>query len=246
MNEVQEQLVEVSRARASVYRTLSSLYFKELTDEQIDALVEQDLSVFDNLDPLFAQGCHDIERSLRHRNTATRQRLAVDFAGAILGAGTRDERRATPFESVFTSANGLLMQDARDGVLRSMCEMHLGVAEGLNVPEDHLSFLFEFMAVLSDRFSEALGEGNAAGAHGFLARQQAFHANHLLNWIDDYCDCLEGCAETRFYQGVSKMTRSFVHLDEELLRDLTEVLQEEFPGCAVAHDEELAATDGDA
>lgn len=247
VSQVQEQLIEVSVARALVYRTLSSLYFKELTDEQIDALAKKDLSAFDGLDPLFAQGVHDIERSLRRKNTATRQLLAVDFAGAILGAGVHEERRATPFESVFTSEAGLLMQEARDEVYRAFLDERLEVNGTLRVPEDHLSFLFEFMAVLCDRFNEALGEGDAARACGLLSRQRAFHANHLLNWIDAYCDCLEGCAETRFYQGVAKMTRSFVHLDEELLHDLHEVLLEEFPGCdAVSGAEEAAHAGGGA
>ena len=47
-----------------------------------------------------------------------RQELAVDFAGSILAAGSYEERRATPYESVFTSETGLLMQEARDDVYR--------------------------------------------------------------------------------------------------------------------------------
>ena len=39
-----------------------------------------------------------------------------------------------------------------------------------------------------------------------------------------YCDCLQSCAQTRFYRGVAKLTRGFVHMDEDMMDDAAETL----------------------
>lgn len=227
MREEIKAIIAANTSRAGVYRVLASLFFKELTDEQLDNIKQLDFTAFEGMDPLFAEGCADMSEYLSKKNTATRSLLACDYSGAILGAGYHDERRATPFESVFTSSRGLLMQEARDEVYKTLLRAQLEVNENLHIPEDHLSFMFEYLAVMADRCNEALEAGNLAEALENLEHQQQFHREHLLNWIDVYCDTLADCAETGFYVGVSKMTRSFVHLDEELLQDLIDAVAEE-------------------
>lgn len=212
-----DEVRELLKARAAFYRTLASLYFKELDQAGIDRLAEADLADIGFDDALMCEGFADMAAYLRHRDGGTRQELASDFAGAILGAGSYEERRATPYESVFTSEDGLLMQEARDDVYRLFCEAHLAVDEELRTPEDHLSFEFEFMAAQADCAAQALGRGDVEEARRAIEVQRVFHRSHLLNWIDAYCDCLDGCAHTRFYRGVSKATRGFVHADEALI-----------------------------
>ena len=48
---------------------------------------------------------------------------------------------------------------------------------------------------------------------------------HQLNWIDDLCDAVLDVAETRFYRGVAKVTRGFVHMETEVIADELEALQ---------------------
>ena len=213
------ELVDSARARAGFYRTIASLYLSELDAagiERLAASIDPDAQLGD---ATMEEGWRDIAAYLRHRDSATRLDLAVDFAGAILAAGSYEERKATPYESVFTSESGLLMQEARDDIYRLMCEQHLGVREELRTPEDHLSFECEFMAKLADRQAEALEAGRMSEACAALQAQHEMHAHHLLNWIDAYCDCLDEAAKTRFYRGVSKLTRGFIHLDEAYITD---------------------------
>ena len=70
----------------------------------------------------------------------------------------------------------------------------------------------------------ALHAGDTAAAASALRTQREFHRDHLLNWIDAYCDCLQSCAQTRFYRGVAKLTRGFVHMDEDMMDDAAETL----------------------
>ena len=54
---------------------------------------------------------------LRHRDSGTRQELAVDYARVFLCAGMYEQLMAPPYESVYTSEEHLLMQDARDSAV---------------------------------------------------------------------------------------------------------------------------------
>lgn len=226
MDELMTQVVESLAARSTFYRTLASLYFNEITAAQIDAMAKQDFAGLDGGNALIAEGYGDIVRYLKKRNSGTRQQIAADFAHSILAAGSYEARMATPYESVFTSANGLLMQEARDDVYRMFCDEKIGVRKKLQMPDDHLSFEFEFMAHLSDRAGEAVACADYATANEALATQQEFYEHHLLSWIDEYCDVLENVAQTRFYRGVSKITRGFVKGDAEFISDLYDAVGE--------------------
>ena len=103
--ETHEDMAREAETRASFYRTLASLYFKELDQAGIDALSNEDLTATGVDDELMEEGYADMAAYLKHRDGGTRQELATDFAGAILAAGSYDDRRATPYESVFTSVS---------------------------------------------------------------------------------------------------------------------------------------------
>ena len=207
--------------RESVYRLFSSLYFKELTDEQIRFLHEADLDGFEDLNETMAEGAHNIKRAVRRVNSGTREDLAVDYAHTFLAAGTtKGESRACPYESVFTSRDGLIMQEARDDVYRYMLGEHLEPQSELRIPDDHLAFVFEFMANLCVRFNEAVDSGDMAEARRLYELQREFFEKHINSWIGRLCDAIESCCRTSFYRGVSQMTRGFVAADHELLADM--------------------------
>lgn len=181
-----EQVRAAEEARAAFYRTLASFYFKELDQDGIDRLAASDLAAIEADDALMRAGYADMAAYLARRDGGTRQELASDFACALLAAGSYEERRATPYESVFTSESGLLMQEARDDVYRLFCEQHLAVDEALRTPEDHLSFELEFMATQAEAAARALARGDVEEARRAVDVQRTFHRHHLLNWIDAY------------------------------------------------------------
>jgi putative dimethyl sulfoxide reductase chaperone len=211
-------LLQIAWARAGIYRMLASLFLKELTLEQIGQLSKEDLSGLEASGTGFAEGIHDMKRALRQVHEGTREDLAVDYAHTFLASGTtKNEKRACPFESVFTSQNGLLMQEARDDVYRFMLAEHVEPNEQLHIPEDHIAFEFQFMALLCDRMAEAFEVGDQAEGVRVLRVQRAFRDAHLENWIDDFCDAVGRCCRTSFYRGVGKVTRMFVHIDADLI-----------------------------
>lgn len=223
------ELIEVVKNRSTFHRTLSSLYYTTLTQEQIDGLAESDLAAFGAGDPLLTEGFDDIRRYLRKRNTGTRQELAIDFTSSFLGTQAYLGRVATPFESVFRSESGLLMQEPRNEVYRTYKQAAIKLREGIDLPEDHLSFELEFLAILGDRIVEALTADDGERAVTLLEAQRIFMLDHVLSWFDDLADLANKIIETRFYRGVLKITKGYLLVDLEAIRDLIAELKGEGP-----------------
>lgn len=221
-----EEIMSVNEGRANFYRVLAHYYFKELTDEEIDCLADQDFADMDGGEPLIAEGFADMRAYLRKRNTGTRQALAVDYAHTFLAAGNYESFAATPYESVFTSELGLLMQEARDAVCKLYCEERIQPDASLRTPEDHVSFEFEFMACLIERTNDALRARDWEKALSYAHKSHDFHRSHLANWIDDLCDAVMDVSETRFYRGVSKVTRGFIQVETDVTSDEIEAIEE--------------------
>lgn len=225
-NEDAARFAQTMGLRAQVYRMLGSLCFTELTDEQIRLLSQQDFSSFAALDDDLARGAKEVERALRHVHSGTREDLAVDYAHTFLAAGTtKHEQRAVPYESVYTSDTGLLMEQAREDVYKAMLRERVLPDASLRTPEDHLSFECEFVAALADRAVAALEAGDGDETVRLVGVQQAFRQDHLANWIDAWCAAVDGTCRTKFYRGVALMTRGFVRLDGQLLDECAALLR---------------------
>lgn len=216
-------LGDVLEGRAVFYETLASLYFKPLTQEQIDAMAQADFSAYADINEHFAEGLNDMTRSLNKRNTGTRQELAVDFTSAFAGTSVYEGRTAVPYKSVFTSEEGLLYQEGYREVFEAFKQEAVKRREGLDWPDDHLSFMCQFMALMSRRTARALAAGDEAAAVHDLEVSAAFLDNHIVSWFDDFTDLAQKLLSTRFYRGVLSMTKGFFELDRETLNDLLDV-----------------------
>ncbi len=209
-----EELAEVNAARKGFYEFLASMYKLELTDEQIETLAKQDL-------PADAEyvgaGYATVKEYLRHRDAGTRQELAVDYARVFLCAGMYEQLMAPPYESVYTSEEHLLMQDARDSAVAFYLGEELGLPADNTTPEDHLSFEFQFMAKLIERASAALDAGDEARYAELCAKQRAFFDEHLVNWVPRLCADVRAYAQTAFYRGVADITEGFLQLEDQMI-----------------------------
>lgn len=198
--------------RAAFYRLLSQLYYEPLSQAQVDAMdpdALRDLACVAE-SPLAAEGYNDMYRALRHRDTGTRQVLNVDFTGAFYGTRTFEGLTAEPYESLYTSAEGRLMGPARTDVHRTFTQAGIKVGEGVDLPDDHLSFELEYLALLCDRCQEALDADDRRQALETLGMQRAFLEEHVLNWFGRFYNLSNRVLQTRFYRGVNKVARSFL------------------------------------
>lgn len=208
-----EESVEYLRDAAGFLRTLGSLVYLELTQEQIDALKAQNLSTLgDGEEGLLGEGFRGIGRYLSRCSPNVRQDLAVEYARIFLGAGVTTEQSAAPFESVFTSPEGLLMQDARDEVVAVYRKYGTAIDPDANVPEDHLGFELTFLGNMADKTADVLeaGEVDAARVTDLIGAQIAFIDGHILNWIGKLSEKVDQFAESQFYPSVMKLIAGYV------------------------------------
>ena len=170
-----EELQQLMESRAHMYNMLARAFVEEADEELLKELKHM----------RFPQntGNEDVDAAyralyefLRRTPESVIDDLAVDYARTFLGVGTMESRAAYPFESVYTSDRGLLMQDARDEVLAIYKSE--GLADALRNPhnegEDHLSLELMFMRELSLRSAAALADDDEERCASTLLTQRNF------------------------------------------------------------------------
>lgn len=205
--------------RMYMYRLLGRIYKEEIDKEFFDQLASLRFNHEQDEGEL-SEGYRQFEAFFQKTYLDPLMDLAVDYARVFLGAGVFEGTVADPYESIYTSPERLIMQDARDEVLALYREFGLDKDEKLNIPEDHISLEFEFMAYLCQACKEALHNENYEKAEALLQTQALFLENHLLNWISPFCDDILKCAQTEFYKAVAKLTRGYLQLEKEILQYL--------------------------
>ena len=218
--ELAENLIEFCENRGRVYALLSRCY-----ETEVDAAFAEELAgeaSLDSDDPALAEGFARLRADLAGCDEDGLERLAVVFDRAFFGMGPRTAQKAFPYESVYTSEGGLMMQDAYAEVLHVYRAAGFAKDPGFKEPEDHLAVELAFMALLCGRAVEALRAGDGDGAERHLGAQLSFAREHLLNWIDRFCADVRKAAEDGFYFDLATFTEAYLRADEAALAEVVE------------------------
>lgn len=225
LDEVGQAMVAALQGRADFYDLLAAIYFKPLTADQVENIAAMDLSAYEDINEYFADGVNDIRRYLNKRNSGTRQELAVEFTASFGGVSSWKGKYAVPYESVHTSQEGLMYQDAYHDVYHFFKENRVDRGAGYDYPHDHLSFMCEFMAIESQRMIAALEAGDNNEVLHHVEVCQGFLQDHILSWFDTFADLALCLIKTRFYKGILKISKGFFLEDAELLQSIALELQ---------------------
>ena len=206
--------------RETMYRFLGRLYKIEVDQLLLDQMKGTSFPSGDSAGEL-GEGYRMLEQYLRHPGPDPLTDLAVDYAKVFLGAGIyKDSGAAYPYESVYTSPERIIMQDARDQVMALYRAKGLGKAETWDFPEDHIALELEFMACLCSETQQAIDRQEGRAALACLREQQDFLTGHLLNWVPAFCADIRKFAGTVFYQAAAQITHGYLDLDHTLLKDM--------------------------
>ena len=136
---------------------------------------------------------------------------------------------ALPYESAHDEEGGeqMLMGKARARVYNVFKKHALRRGQSLNLPEDHLSFECDFMAVLAERTKERLAEGDDAEALRLLTTQRSFLARHIASWYPRFAQLALSLSKERFYHGALEFAQDFFALDADLLDDAIAAVEDE-------------------
>lgn len=217
---VAEELAGVLEDRADFYLMLAGFYYKPLTQEQIDAMAAQDLSAHESCETLMDEGFDDMRRVLRKRHTGTRRILATEWTSTFGGAEAYKGKYCVPNASVFLDESGSTYGWPRNEASRIYRQRSLRLADNAGMPESHLSFELEFLAVLSREAADCLRAGDAAGALERVDVSRTFVEKSVQSWFPQLKELAFCMLKTRFYKGVLKITEGYLELDCQTLDDL--------------------------
>ena len=202
---------QVCQERTRLYSLLSRLYERE-----IDApLLEQMLTSSRDAQDGHMLPCDFVTQANACGTDQAVQDLATEFAALFL-SGNR-QRRVFPYESVYTSAEHLMMQESRDAVMNIFQTANLRRGDNVREPEDHIALEMAYMAHLN---LEAAKASDQAGWQKAIALQQDFLRQHLMVWALDFCADLKKASRSAFYLWLAEFTRDFLTDEEEALRQL--------------------------
>lgn len=205
----------LEKSRENMYLLLSQWYLLEVEEDVWNAMQQMKFPT-EAPDTDLQEGYETIQEYLEQRANAnlteTLDELAVDYARIFLSAGVAQGKAAFPYESVYTSKKHLIMQDSRNEVVSLYAKKGLTPSkEGYHVPEDHIGYLFAYMAVLCAEAQEDTETATLA-----KQEQKEFLQNHLLNWVSAFTTDVEKYATTDFYRGIAKVTRGFLQLEQSM------------------------------
>jgi len=170
-------------------------------DRELLAELGQKLALFDSSDPEAREGISLVRESLKR--DAVVDDLKVDYTHVLLGTTPADP---FPYESVYTSKDRLLMQEARDQVVAAYREAGFVIPLEGSEPEDHLAIELAFVAYLCRRAIESISGGPEGSTERYTKEIETFWEKHLRNWVPSFCRDVERRAQTGFYKGIAKIT----------------------------------------
>lgn len=224
------EFLQILENRADMYRFLSRFFIVEADRTFLEGLSKMTLPR-DTGDERLERGYRAIEEWIDRNVTKAEDpdpvtTLAADYAHTFLGAGVSGAKAAYPFESVYTSPQGLVMQDAWEAVCAIYRENGFARPEGGDNHEDHVGLELDFMAHLCERDIGLARKDDEASARALakdLAVQSSFVKTHLLDWISGFVRDVHRYSETTFYPGAADLLEGFLRLDAMMAAEFAEI-----------------------
>jgi len=215
-------VLEILQERAATYSFLSQVYKHEVSVEQLERLLPA--LAEESADPGTTSEGHELLRQFASQvQGLDLTKVATDlgaeyvrmfYSGLQIGGGG-----VYPYESVYTSPEHVMMQEAHSQVLRLYQQEALQRDPASKEPEDHIAFEFEFMAYLCERAAEAWGTYLGV-ARAYLQKQKAFLEEHLLVWVPDFCEDVVRATRSDFYRGVAQLTAEHLSWEGDTVDEL--------------------------
>lgn len=218
--EASKELAEQCGNRQHVYVFLNRVFAREVDAQLVGECAGGWSVAFDDeaLTGAFANVCEQIAAC----DEAGIEDAAVDFNRVFFGMGPFAAEKAFPYESVYTSDGGLMMQDAYSSAVVEYRAAGFAKDPGFTEPEDHIAVELSYMAARCERAQAALCRGDEGAAEGELRAQQAFLQSHLLPWVDRFAEDVKRAAQLPLYADASACAAAFLRADAALLDEVIE------------------------
>ncbi|EOX3120645.1 molecular chaperone TorD [Vibrio cholerae] len=213
-----QELKILNEKRAEIYWWLSSLFFKELSEQDIalyhSAEVRTFLSGLADEQSLSREVKHLVEALNRLQDRQDAQlELAADFCDLFLKS---DRDSALPYASVYADQGLLNGKTAQQ--MRELLSAHgVKVEQNLNEPEDHLAIQLDFLAHLAISANQIEHSAQLSLA---LQAQSDFISQHLLTWLPAFAERCTQFDAFGLYSAAARLALAFIQQDKHCLDEL--------------------------
>jgi TorA-specific chaperone len=211
-----QEIRTFNEKRAEIYWWLSSLFAKELTEQDIEQYHSPQIRSFltglgenESLKPAVDHLVDALNR-LQDREDAQLE-LSADFCDLFLKS---EKDSALPYASMYIGESGLLNDTPAKEVAELMTKHGITVQDTMNEPADHLAIELDFLGNLIIRSNELEQEKHMDQA---LIEQEQFINTHLLSWTPQFKAKCQKLDEFGFYSAVSELLCAFLKLDSRYL-----------------------------
>lgn len=210
---MQDDVMDMLAARSAMYQFFARVLLKELDDEALKHIKAMPWASKTGVE-IFDKGLVRYQSILSEVGiTIAFDDLAADYARAFLGAGVVDDVTAYPYESVYTSADHLVAQDAFEAV--QVVYREAGFKKTMSdLFDDHVGLELSFMAASCERALEANTDHDKLAFNEAMTLQERFFAEHLFNWVPAFCADVKKLPIGDFYKAIAQMLLGFMESEK--------------------------------
>lgn len=211
-----QEIKAFNEKRAEIYWWLSSLFAKELTQEELDKYQRMEIRAFltglsenDALRPSVNAFVDALNRLVDRQDAQLE--LAADFCDLFLKTA---KHGALPYASIYLTKDGLLNGEPAQKMDAWLKKHGVQVNQQLNEPADHLAIMLDFLGNLIIRSNELEQDRHMEEA---FIEQNAFIQEMLLSWLPSFSQRAAEYDEFGFYNSAIKLLVAFCMLDSDYL-----------------------------
>lgn len=218
MSEIEDML----ETRKNFYGFLYRMYIEEPAREFAEDLVNgkfhfQELASLDvnaELSEGFRLLNEFIEKNKGKDVDALHEELRDEYTLLFIGLGRLP---VEPYEAWWVTGHRLgeqlvkVMEDYRKG--------GIVISKEYREPDDYIGLELKFMHHLCE---EELAADTQERLKECLQLQRGFLDDHILKWVPNFCDALYDYKGSAFYKGIAKLTKGFIMLENDVIRELLE------------------------
>ena len=230
MSSLDRMLSEESlQERYEDYAMLSRLFRLEIDAPLLKDLIDSPVpepSGNEAIDASFAE----MRAYLDEANDRTKSNLAIDYVITFIGYPPdpndknrpKGPRAAVPYESVYVSRNGALLQESTLDVTAIYNAYGFRPTKTRIEFDDHIACELEFLQFLTGQAILAMREGERTKAEGCLREQMDFIDAHMLTWVPKFSELAQQFSETALYRALAKLALAVVEADRERISQALE------------------------
>ena len=223
-NETKQVISALLAGRNYIYSLLHTLLGAEPTAERVAAATGKAafdaIAMFDGED---SQAAKLLSAALELMRETPVEDLLREYTKLFLGP---EDYIAAPWESIYTSKERALFQQSTLDV-RYWFSVNGYTAGGYpNFPDDHISIMLHFLALMSAKANDALIVGEMDVCRKLLKDQKQFEKEHMLNWLTRYAQDMQGSESNFFYPQLAIAMAEYVMYDQQILDELLEACQD--------------------